>query len=40
VIGGYQFGGDTAAISFSPILGVAINKLYQQAIAAETTSAK
>ena len=32
VIGGYQQGGDTAAISYSPYFGTAISQLYHQAI--------
>ena len=34
IIGGYQAGGDTAAISYSSYLGQAIRQLYQEAIAA------
>jgi V8-like Glu-specific endopeptidase len=37
VIGGYQQGGDTAAISYSSYLGTAVHHLYSQAIADETT---
>ena len=33
VIGGYQQGGDTAAISYSSYLGAAVQRLYQQAVA-------
>ena len=33
VIGGYQAGGDTAAISYSSYLGAAVQRLYQQAVA-------
>ena len=33
VIGGYQEGGDTAAISYSSHLGAAVQRLYQQAVA-------
>ena len=33
VIGGYQEGGDTAAISYSSYLGAAVQRLYQQAVA-------
>jgi hypothetical protein len=36
VIGGYQQGGDTPAISYSAYLGGAVQHLYQQAIADET----
>lgn len=36
VIGGYQQGGDTAAVSYSPVLGSAIQALYRQAEAAGT----
>jgi V8-like Glu-specific endopeptidase len=36
VIGGYQQGGDTPAISYSAYLGGAVQHLYQQAIAEET----
>jgi len=32
VIGGYQQGGDTAAISYSSYLGAAVQRLYQQAV--------
>jgi len=39
VIGGYQEGGDTDAISYSPYLGPAIQRLYEQAIAEETAKA-
>jgi len=35
VIGGFQQGGDTDSISYSAYLGQAIQRLYQQAIAAE-----
>jgi V8-like Glu-specific endopeptidase len=35
VIGGYQEGGDTAAVSYSTFLGDGIQQLYQQAIADE-----
>ena len=31
VIGGYQEGGDTAAISYSSYLGAAVQRLYRQA---------
>jgi V8-like Glu-specific endopeptidase len=34
VIGGYQKGGDTPAVSYSPYLGTAIEKLYARAVAA------
>jgi V8-like Glu-specific endopeptidase len=34
IIGGYQAGGDTAAISYSSYLGQAVRQLYQEAIAA------
>jgi V8-like Glu-specific endopeptidase len=37
VIGGYQLGGVTSAISFSPLLGAAIEHLYQQAIKASVS---
>ena len=30
LIGGYQGGGDTAAISYSSYLGAAVQRLYQQ----------
>ena len=36
VIGGYQQGGDTADISYSPYFGSAIQRLYQQAISADS----
>ncbi len=36
VIGGYQEGGDTAAISYSSHLGAAVQRLYQQAVADQT----
>jgi hypothetical protein len=39
VIGGYQQGGDTPAISYSSYLGAAIQRLYQQAVADEPASA-
>jgi len=39
VIGGYQEGGDTDAVSYSPYLGPAIQRLYEQAIADETAKA-
>jgi V8-like Glu-specific endopeptidase len=39
VIGGYQQGGDTAAVSYSAYLGSAIERLYQQAVADEPASA-
>jgi hypothetical protein len=35
VIGGYQEGGDTAAVSYSFDLGAEIQRLYQQAVADE-----
>ena len=35
VIGGYQEGGDTAAVSYSSYLGPAVARLYQQAVADE-----
>jgi V8-like Glu-specific endopeptidase len=38
VIGGYQQGGDTAAVSYSSYLGAAVQHLYDQAIADETTA--
>jgi V8-like Glu-specific endopeptidase len=38
VIGGYQQGGDTDAVSYSSYLGPAIQRLYQQAIADETAA--
>jgi V8-like Glu-specific endopeptidase len=34
VVGGYQDGGDTAAISYSPYLGPAVGHLYAEALAA------
>jgi V8-like Glu-specific endopeptidase len=39
VIGGYEEGGDTDAVSYSSYLGPAIQRLYQQAIADETAKA-
>jgi hypothetical protein len=36
VIGGYQEGGDTAAISYSAYLGAEVRRLYEQAVADET----
>lgn len=39
VIGGYQQGGDTPAISYSSYLGAAIQRLYQQAVADEPAPA-
>lgn len=38
VLGGYQQGGDTPAISYSAVLGPAIQQLYQQAISEERSS--
>lgn len=35
VIGGYQQGGDTADVSYSPVFDADVQKLYQQAVAAE-----
>ena len=37
VIGGYQEGGDTDSVSYSPRLGAATMRLYQQAVAADRT---
>jgi len=39
VIGGYQQGGDTPAISYSPYLGEEIQRLYRQAVADEAAPA-
>ncbi len=39
VIGGYQEGGDTAAISYSPYLGEQVEQLYHQAAADEAAQA-
>ena len=39
VIGGFQEGGDTAAISYSPYLGDAVQRLYREAVAGEAASA-
>jgi hypothetical protein len=39
VIGGYQQGADTPAISYSSYLGDAVHELYQQAVADESSSA-
>jgi V8-like Glu-specific endopeptidase len=39
VIGGYQEGGSTAAISYSPYLGQQVDQLYHQAVADETAQA-
>jgi V8-like Glu-specific endopeptidase len=38
VIGGYQQGGDTPAISYSAYLGDAVQRLYQQAVADEAAA--
>jgi V8-like Glu-specific endopeptidase len=38
VLGGYQEGGDTPAISYSAVLGPAIQHLYQQAISDQSSS--
>jgi V8-like Glu-specific endopeptidase len=38
VLGGYEQGGDTSAISYSAFLGPAIQRLYQQAISDERSS--
>jgi hypothetical protein len=35
IIGGYQQGGDTPAISYSAYLGQAVQQLHRQAVAAE-----
>ena len=40
LIGGYQEGGDTPSVSYSPRLGPGIQHLYQQAIAAESSSSQ
>ena len=37
VIGGYQEGGDTAAVSYSSYLGSAVQHLYQEAEAASAS---
>ena len=39
VIGGYEGGGSTAAISYSSYLGQEIEQLYHQAVADETPAA-
>jgi hypothetical protein len=39
VIGGYQEGGDTPAISYSPYLGEEVERLYRQAVADEAAQA-
>ena len=39
VVGGYQQGGDTPAVSYSSYLGDAVHEFYQQAVAAEPSSA-
>jgi len=39
VIGGYQQGGDTPAVSYSSYLGDAVHELYQQAVADESSAA-
>jgi hypothetical protein len=39
VIGGYQQGGYTPAISYSSYLGGAVHALYEQAVADESSSA-
>jgi V8-like Glu-specific endopeptidase len=39
VLGGYQEGGSTPAISYSSYLGAAVERLYQQAVADEAASA-
>jgi V8-like Glu-specific endopeptidase len=39
VIGGYQQGGDTPSISYSPYLGDAVQRLYRQAVADEPVAA-
>jgi hypothetical protein len=39
VIGGYQEGGSTPAISYSPYLGEEIQRLYRQAVAGEAAPA-
>jgi hypothetical protein len=39
VIGGYQEGGSTPAISYSPYLGEESQRLYRQAIAGEAAAA-
>jgi len=39
VIGGYEEGGSTAAISYSPYLGEQVDQLYHQAVADETAQA-
>jgi V8-like Glu-specific endopeptidase len=39
VIGGYQQGGDTSAISYSSYFGPAVHQLYEEAIAASRTGA-
>jgi V8-like Glu-specific endopeptidase len=39
VIGGYQQGGDTSAVSYSPYLSQGVERLYQQAVAAEMSPA-
>jgi len=39
VIGGYQEGGDTAAISYSSYLGAGVQRLYQEAIADQAPAA-
>jgi len=39
VIGGYEEGGSTAAISYSPYLGEQVEQLYHQAVADEAAPA-
>jgi len=39
VLGGYQEGGSTAAISYSPYLGEQVEQLYHQAVADEAAQA-
>jgi hypothetical protein len=39
VIGGYQEGGDTAAVSYSSYLGAEVQRLYQEAIADQAPAA-
>jgi hypothetical protein len=39
VIGGYQEGGDTAAVSYSSFVGAAVEHLYAEAVADETAPA-
>jgi len=39
VLGGYEEGGSTAAVSYSPYLGEQVEQLYRQAAADEAAAA-